>query len=105
MVSPVDEPAPDAVGAQRKPPGAPVGAPLADLLRRSGRGDEAGLAELYDAMAARAYGLAVRVVRDPSQAEEVAQEALLEIWRTASRFDVNRGSAVSWVLAIVPPKA
>ena len=41
MVSPVDEPAPDAVGAQRNPPGASVGAPLADLLRRSGRGDEA----------------------------------------------------------------
>ena len=105
MVSPVDEPAPDAVGAQRKPPGAPAGAPLADLLRRSGRGDEAAFAELYDAMAARAYGLAVRVVRDPSQAEEVAQEALLEIWRTASRFDAKKGSPVSWILTIVHRKA
>jgi RNA polymerase sigma-70 factor (ECF subfamily) len=78
---------------------------LADLLRLSGRGDEAAFAELYDATAARAFGLAVRVVRDPAQAEEVAQEAFLEIWRTAGRFDVKKGSAVSWILTIVHRKA
>ena len=80
-------------------------AELAELLKLSGRGDEAAFAKLYDATAARAFGLAVRVIRDPSQAEEVAQEAFLEIWRTASRFDVTRGSAVSWVLTIVHRKA
>ena len=80
-------------------------ADLADLLKRSGRGDEAAFAELYDATSARAYGLAVRVVRDPSQAEEVAQEAFLEIWRTASRFDQAKGSAVSWILTLVHRKA
>jgi RNA polymerase sigma-70 factor (ECF subfamily) len=78
---------------------------LAGLLRLSGRGEEEAFARLYDAMSARAYGLAVRVVRDPSQAEEVAQEAFLEIWKTASRFDAGRGSAVSWVLTIVHRKA
>jgi RNA polymerase sigma-70 factor, ECF subfamily len=92
------------------PPGvlaraASPGGDLAELLRLSGRGDEEAFARLYDATAARAYGLAVRVVRDPSQAEEVAQEAFLEIWRTASRFDAGRGSAVSWVLTIVHRKA
>jgi RNA polymerase sigma-70 factor (ECF subfamily) len=78
---------------------------LAELLKLSGRGDEAAFAKLYDACAARAYGMAVRVVRDPSQAEEVAQEAFLEIWRTASRFDRQRGSAVSWILTLVHRKA
>ena len=78
---------------------------LAELLRLSGRGDEAAFARLYDATAARAFGLAVRVVRDPAQAEEVTQEAFLEIWRTASRFDRERGSAVSWVLTLVHRKA
>ena len=78
---------------------------LADLLKLSGRGDEAAFARLYDSTAARAYGLAVRVVRDPAQAEEVAQEAFLEIWRTASRYDVKKGSAVSWILTIVHRKA
>ncbi|MCW2849757.1 MAG: sigK [Marmoricola sp.] len=80
-------------------------ADLAQLLRLSGRGDEAAFAQLYDATCARAYGLAVRVVRDPSQAEEVAQEAFLEIWRTASRFDAAKGSAVSWILTLVHRKA
>jgi RNA polymerase sigma-70 factor (ECF subfamily) len=83
----------------------PTGGDLAELLKRSGRGDEAAFAQLYDATSARAYGLAVRVVRDPSQAEEVTQEAFLEIWRTASRFDAGKGSAVSWVLTLVHRKA
>ena len=60
---------------------------------------------LYDATSARAYGLALRVVRDPAQAEEVAQEAFLEIWRTASRYDSDRGSALSWLLTITHRKA
>ena len=84
----------------------PAGAPdLAELLKLSGRGDEAAFAQLYDAVSSRAYGLAVRIVRDPSQAEEVMQEAMLEIWRTATRFDRSKGSAVSWVLTLVHRKA
>ena len=60
---------------------------------------------LYDAVSSRVHGLAVRVVRDPAQAEEVTQEAFLEIWRTASRYDPDRGSAVSWLLTITHRKA
>nr|WP_157345303.1 ECF RNA polymerase sigma factor SigK [Nocardioides sp. MAH-18] len=73
---------------------------LADLLKRAGRADETAFAALYDATAARVHGLALRVVRDPAQAEEVTQEAFLEIWRTASRFDPARGSALGWLLTI-----
>ena len=84
---------PDRVTAlSAEPPGAAAGA-------RPGRAAQARPAgatrppspELYDATAARAFGLAVRVVRDPAQAEEVTQEAFLEIWRTASRFDADEG--------------
>ena len=85
--------------------GSASAADLAELLKRSGRGDEAAFAELYDATSARAYGLAVRVVRNPSQAEEVMQEAFLELWRTASRFDASKGSAVSWILTLVHRKS
>lgn len=85
--------------------GAPAAADLADLLKRSARGDQQAFAALYDATSSRAHGLAVRVVRDPAQADEVTQEAYLEIWRTASRFDPARGSAVSWLLTIVHRKA
>jgi RNA polymerase sigma-70 factor (ECF subfamily) len=94
------EPVPDP--ASGTGPSAPD---LSDLLRRSARGDEAAFAALYDATSARAYGLAVRVVRDPSQSQEVTQEAYLEIWRTASRFDPARGSAMSWLLTIVHRRA
>lgn len=88
-------------------PGSPAdaGPDLAALLQRSARGDRAAFAELYDATAARVHGLALRVVRDPAQAEEVTQEAFLEIWRTASRYDADRGSAVSWLLTITHRKA
>jgi len=75
------------------------------LLRRVARGDEAAFAELYDHVAPRIYGLVLRVVRDPSMAEEVAQEALLEAWRTAVRFDPVRGSAMSWLFTIAHRRA
>jgi len=78
---------------------------LGDLLRRSSLGDQEAFAAFYDATAARAFGLAVRVVRDRAQAEEVAQEAFLEVWRTASRFRADRGSAIGWLLTIVHRKA
>jgi RNA polymerase sigma-70 factor (ECF subfamily) len=83
----------------------PPGPVLADLLRLSGRGDQEAFARLYDATASRVFGLAVRVVRDPAQAEEVTQEAFLEIWRTAARYDADRGSALSWLLTITHRKA
>jgi len=85
--------------------GASEGHALADLLTRSSRGDNEAFAAFYDATSARAFGLAVRVVRDPAQAEEVAQEAFLEVWRTATRFQSERGSAIGWLLTIVHRKA
>ncbi|NUT21781.1 MAG: ECF RNA polymerase sigma factor SigK [Hamadaea sp.] len=78
---------------------------LGDLLRQVARGDEAAFAGLYDKVAARVYGLARRVVRDPAQAEEVAQEALVEVWRTAARFDPARGSATAWIFTITHRRA
>jgi RNA polymerase sigma-70 factor (ECF subfamily) len=71
-----------------------------ELLRQVARGDEQAFRALYDQLAPRVFGLAKRVVRDPAQAEEVAQEALVEVWRTAARFDATKGSATSWVLTI-----
>lgn len=87
--------------------GAPAGAgpDLGALLKQSARGDSAAFAELYDATSSRVYGLVLRVVRDPSQAEEVVQEVFLEIWRQSGRYDPERGSALSWMLTIGHRKA
>jgi RNA polymerase sigma-70 factor (ECF subfamily) len=78
---------------------------LVDLLKACGRGDQAAFARLYDATSSRVVGLAVRVVRDPAQAEEVAQEAFLEVWKTSGRFDPAKGSPLAWLLTIVHRKA
>lgn len=76
-----------------------------DLLRAVARGDENAFARFYDQFAGRVLGLAIRVVRDPSQAEEVAQEVFLEVWQQASRFDQARGSAQGWLFTLTHRRA
>ncbi len=73
---------------------------LAGLLRASARGDEAAFAQLYDETSARIFGLVLRVVRDRAQAEEVTQEVFLQVWKTASRYDESKGSALSWLMTL-----
>ncbi|MEV0644933.1 ECF RNA polymerase sigma factor SigK [Phytomonospora sp. NPDC050363] len=76
-----------------------------DLMRHVAKGDEAAFESLYDLIAPRVYGLARRVLRDPAQAEEVAQEALLDVWRLAARFDPARASAISWIMTLTHRRA
>jgi RNA polymerase sigma-70 factor (ECF subfamily) len=80
-------------------------ADLDTLLTHVAKGDQAAFEALYDRLAASVYGLIRKVLRNPSQAEEVTQEVLLEVWRAASRFDPARGGAATWVLTIAHRRA
>ena len=79
--------------------------PLTTLLRRAGRGDQGAFAELYDALSPLVHGVVLKVVRDPAQSEEVAQEVFVELWRLAARFDDTRGSVTSWVATVAHRRA
>ena len=75
------------------------------MLARVARGDHEAFEAVYDQLAGPVYGLVRKVLRDPAQSEEIAQEVLLEVWRTASRFDPGRGSAAAWVMTIAHRRA
>lgn len=75
------------------------------LLLATGRGDEEALGELYDALAPAVFGLAKRVVRDPARAEEIAQDVFVSVWRFATRFDPEKGSARTWVMTLTHRRA
>jgi RNA polymerase sigma-70 factor (ECF subfamily) len=75
------------------------------LLAAVTRGDEQAFATFYDRFGALVFGVIRQVLRDPSQSEEVTQEVFVEIWKTASRFDPDRGSARTWVLTMAHRRA
>ena len=84
---------------------APEATDLAALMERAGLGDEQAFSLLYDDLAPMLYGTVLRVVRDPSMAEEVTQEVFVELWRLAARFDAERGSVRSWAAVIAHRRA
>lgn len=75
------------------------------LLVEVARGDEAAFGELYDRFGGLVYGVVRKVLRDPSQSEEVAQEVLVTVWRTASRYDEAQGSAMAWIMTMAHRRA
>ena len=90
----------------RRVPAAGSGDPDADaLLQLVARGDEAAFEKLYDVVIGPVFGLIRRVVRDPAQSEEVAQEVMVELWRTAARYSPDRGSAMTWVMTMAHRRA
>jgi RNA polymerase sigma-70 factor (ECF subfamily) len=85
---------------------ATTGAPSAEvLLTRVAAGDSAAFDDLYGQLQGQVFGVAVRLLIDRHQAQEVAQEAWLQVWQQAARFNPLRGSATAWVMRIAHARA
>lgn len=92
-------------------PGAPDEADVAptasvdELLERAAGGDQQAFAQVYDSLSSGVFGTCLAVLRDRDHAAEVTQEVMLELWRTAPRFDRRRGAARTWALTLAHRRA
>jgi len=68
---------------------------LLDLLAS---GDHEALGELYDRHGSSVYALAVRIVSDRGDAEDIVQEVFSQAWRQVARYDPARATVVGWLL-------
>lgn len=73
----------------------------ASAMRRLCAGDESALAELYDRYCEIAYGLALKILRDPSEAEDVVHDAFLAVVERADQYRPERGSVAGWLVTAV----
>ena len=78
---------------------------LQELVGRVALGDEEAFASVYDIVVSPVLGVVRAVLRDQAQSEEVAQEVLVEVWRTAPRYRPDRGTAINWIRTLAHRRA
>jgi RNA polymerase sigma-70 factor (ECF subfamily) len=74
-------------------------------LERIAAGDHDALAELYDRHARPIYSLALRILQNQADAEDIVQEVVSQAWRQASRYDATRGNVAAWLLTLARSRA
>lgn len=74
-------------------------------IEQMAAGDELALEEFYEATLNRAYAVAIRIVRDEAIAEDVVTDVYYQAWTQASRYDVDRGRPITWLLTMCRSRA
>src|SRR3954465_400073 len=87
------------------PPEAPVPDQLSDLLARCALRDQRAFASLYKFSSAKLFAVAVRITRRRDSAEEVLQEAFVNIWNHANGYNATKSAPMTWMTAIVRNRA
>ena len=86
-------------------PALPSAGQLDVLVGAVARGEDDAFEKVFRQLSAPVYRIALTVIADSAQAEEVAQDVLTEIWQTASRYDPAKGSAQAWAMMIARRRA
>lgn len=73
---------------------------VANLIARCALADRAAFARLYDLTNAKLFGVALRILKDRTEAEEAIQEIYIKIWRRADRYSRGQYSPISWLVAV-----
>jgi len=76
-----------------------------ELIRRMAQGDKTACAALYDRLSRPLYSVALRILNDPTEAEDIVQDVFVSLWERAASFDAARGSAFSWAVALTRNRA
>ncbi|WP_417310393.1 sigma-70 family RNA polymerase sigma factor [Devosia sp.] len=75
-------------------------ADIAELISRTALRDRAAFRDLYERTSAKLFGVALRILKDRSEAEEALQEVYVKIWQRADRYVQGGYSPISWLVAV-----
>lgn len=75
------------------------------LLEAVARGDRRALQALYERFGPKLWSIALRVLKDPREAEDVLQETFVDVWRIATRYDPARAAVERWLTTMVRTRA